>query len=133
MSEKLKALLEGAAQAPVGGGGILVHQFRKILLARQVDEAKWNELMDKYIAVELKDVPQDANRDAQAASIRHNLTIELTQPTMSWKVFLKGLRFLGFTSMEFGVRGEGDDFVFEGTTTIVQMNSAVTGTEANGD
>lgn len=120
--EKLKALLDGTAQVPVGSGAILVQQFRTILQERKVDQAKWDELMTRYVNFELKDVEQNANRDAQAAAIRGNLTKELTQPTMTWSVYLKGLRLLGFTSIEFGTRGSGEDFTFEGTTNIVTLS-----------
>ena len=131
--EKLKALLDGTADTPVGAGAILVHQFRKILQERKVDQAKWDELMTRYVDFELKGVEQNANRDAQAAAIRGNLTKELTQPTMTWKIYLKGLRLLGFTTIEFGTRGSGDGFVFEGTTNVVTLSPTLVSEEKDGE
>lgn len=123
--ETLKKLLaDSAADAPVyGNGGLLARNFRRVLLARKVDETKWNELMEKYIAFELKGLPPDANRDAQAAAIRGNLTIELSRPTMTWNVYIKGLRLLGLTIVDFCVVGSGDDFKLDPVMTRVQWNN----------
>ena len=117
--EETRALLSGTAVAPVGAGGILARNFRQLLRDMQVNEEKWDKLMAKYVDFELKGVPEGAARDAQAASIRGNLTKEFAQPQMTWKVYVKALRFLGFHTIDFGVRGEGNDFKHEGTVTSV--------------
>lgn len=117
--EMKQALINGTAIAPVGAEGILTRNFRQLLKDLQIDEEKWDKLMDKYVDSVLKDVPEGEHRRVQATALRGNLTVEFARPTMTWKVYVKALRFLGFHTIDFGVRGEGNDFKHEGTVTSV--------------
>jgi hypothetical protein len=103
-NEAVKALLSNSGEAAaLTGGGILADNFRRMLFALQVDEQKWDVLMDKFVNQELQLVEKrdDSTREALVA----NLTKELTAPSLSWKTYLNGLRFLGLTSATITVVG----------------------------
>lgn len=61
---------------------------------------RWEKLMMQYINDARNCIPR--NRNAQS-SARGNLQKELVKPEMTWKVFCKGMRFLGITSFEFKI------------------------------
>jgi hypothetical protein len=103
-NDTVKALLAGTSEAAaLTGGGILADNFRRMLLSLQVDEQKWDELMVKFVQQEMQLVekPDETTRDALTA----NVTKELTAPSMTWKTYLIGLRFLGLTAANIVVTG----------------------------
>lgn len=103
-NEAVKALLSNnAPPAAMTDGGILADLFRRMLTSLNVDEFKWDELMDKFVRQELQLIenPEAGTYDALGA----NLTKELTAPTMTWKTYLNSLRFLGLTGAQFTVSG----------------------------
>jgi hypothetical protein len=112
--EMIKALLGGGEPLPGAGiAGILAHNFRMIIKARQIDEDQWGVLMDAYIA---KLGPLD-RKDSTA--LRGNLAKEFGRPTMTWKTYVKALHFLGFTRVDFGIAGEGVGFTLDPVVTRV--------------
>lgn len=57
----------------------------------------WDRLMDQYINDARNCIPRNKKDQSSA---RGNLQKELSKPEMTWKVFLKGIRFLGIISFE---------------------------------
>lgn len=103
-NDTVKALLAGTSEAAaLTGGGILADNFRRMLLSLHVDEQKWDDLMDKFVQQEIRLVekPDETTR----ATLAENLTKELTAPSMTWKTYLNGLRFLGLTAANIIVTG----------------------------
>lgn len=60
----------------------------------------WDRLMNQYINDARNCVPRNKKDQSSA---RGNLQKELLKPEMTWKVFLKGIRFLGITSFEINI------------------------------
>jgi hypothetical protein len=102
--ELVKAMLANIGQpAALSDGGILAANFREMLLTLKVDEPKWDELMDKFVRQEMQLVEQ--SNDSIYDTMRANLTKELTAAQFSWKTYLNGMRFLGFTGVKFVTSG----------------------------
>lgn len=59
--------------------------------------AAWDRLMNQYINDARNCIPRNKKDQSSA---RGNLQKELSKPEMSWRVFLKGIRFLGVTAFE---------------------------------
>lgn len=59
---------------------------------------KWNTLLLAYLKDPRNGIPQNSK---SLSSERGNLTKEIIKPEMSWKVFVKGLRLLQVTKIEF--------------------------------
>ena len=74
---------------------ILASFFRTILFDIGIETGKFNILLEKYI--KRAHLP---NSTAGSSSTRNNLKKELLKPTMSWKVFIKGLVFLNIKKFE---------------------------------
>lgn len=75
----------------------LAYLFRQILVDVKVPPNRWNELMVRYLDNPRNGIPNTV-RDRSTA--RGNLNKDLQRPTMTWKVFSKGIVFLspkGFT------------------------------------
>lgn len=77
---------------------VLAQLFRKLLVDLKVDATRWAELMDNFIQDPDNRVVGD--RAAETA-LRGNLTMELTRPSMTWKVFAKGLKVLQVSQASF--------------------------------
>ena len=74
-----------------GGNGVLSRLWRLILLDLRVGPVEFGNMLHEYITNPINGVA--GNRKAQI-SHRGNLTKEFARPQMTWKVFIKGLRFL---------------------------------------
>lgn len=91
------------------GNGGLVHEsrntlarfWRTILADRQVSLIKWSGYMERYLSDPRNGVRQDSK---SRSSARGNLNKELLKAWISWKVFEKGLRFLGPVQAEISVK-----------------------------
>lgn len=85
--------------------GVLARLFRQILFDVNVNIYKWDSLMVKYLNNPINGVPQNGK---DRSSARGNLNKELRRPSMTWKVFRKGLRFLNPKGIRFEVHLEWD-------------------------
>lgn len=74
-----------------GYNGILASLFIRILRELNVSVARWSALMADFVNDASNGVP-DNQKDR--TSMRGNLTKEFSRKQMTWKVFVKGLRFL---------------------------------------
>lgn len=89
------------AKSGGGSAGALSVMFIKIVSAMGMHDNLWNRLMTQYLLDKRNNIP--ANRSDQA-SARGNLQKEMFNEKMSWKVFIKSLRFLNVTKFEFIIR-----------------------------
>lgn len=86
---------------------VLAALFRGILFDLGISPQRFGILLDNYIR---RTRPSNIK---EAASLRGNLKKELTKPTMSFKVFVKGLVFLNVRRFDISIRL----YHFDGTTT----------------
>ena len=80
--------------------GALSKLFRKITDDIKLNPNQWGVLMVRYLNDPRNDVKKDVK---DKSSARGNLNKELMRTSMTWKVFRKGLRFLGPTWIRFEV------------------------------
>ena len=100
-SERSLANPSQAISEARGSGGILVKLWRNILKQEKVDEkGRLQSLLMDYV-FELKNGAKE-NRYIKALSIG-NLRREFERPTMTIKVFLKGLKMLKVRHVRFSV------------------------------
>jgi len=80
-----------------GPSGVLSRLWRQILLDSGITLARYNSIMEAHILDVKNGVP---NNKRDQISYRGNMTKELAKPQMSWKVFMKALKFLNITNIE---------------------------------
>lgn len=90
MTQLLTAPDKGASKTQ-GINGVLSKLFRMIMIELNVGGMRWGTLMHEFVKDARNGVP-DNRRDQ--TSIRGNLTKEFARPQMTWKVFMKAMRFL---------------------------------------
>lgn len=83
-----------------GVNGVLSRLFRQMLLDLNINPMQWGVLMHTFINDVRNGVP---NNKRDQTSIRGNLTKEFARPQMTWKVFVKAMRFLHITSLKITV------------------------------
>lgn len=81
--------------------GLLARLYRQILLERGVTVEVAHRLMTAWVNDPKNRVPKTTRG---ASSERGNLIKELSRETMSWKVFVKGMKFLRVPRITFIVR-----------------------------
>lgn len=100
---KVKPFGVEISKGPVGS--ILSNQYRSILFGLGMDAERYDALMTRYIRKALV----DSNR-RNRADVREGLSEELLKESMTWKTFLKGLKFLNVEEVLFVINlyhGEG--------------------------
>ena len=98
--------------------GVLAGLFRQLCNIMSVRAFAWASLMEMYLSNPANGIPQNSKDRATA---RGNLTKELLREHMSWKVFLKAVRFLGAIRAEFTIKiWVTPTKVHEATVTIVE-------------
>lgn len=79
-----------------GSVGLLSKLWRIILKDNNVTMYTFSQLMDRFINDPKNRVP---NNPRERFNNRGNLNKEMSNPSMSWKVFCKCLTFMGFTDV----------------------------------
>jgi hypothetical protein len=74
-----------------GVGGILAGLWRQILFDLDISYNQWNVLMTDHLTDPANNIEQ--NNRAQISE-RGNMVNELAKPSMTWRLFIKALRFL---------------------------------------
>lgn len=74
--------------------------FEDILDKEEVGPIKWGELMRQYLGNPRNRIPRDSRKQSSA---RGNLNKELSKGNMTWRNFVKGVRFLNPLSATFTV------------------------------
>lgn len=90
---KVKPFGTEIVKGPVGS--VLSNMYRTILFGLGMGEDRYDALMSRYIR---KAVANGSRKDR--ADARAGLSEELLKETMTWKTFLKGLKFLAATYVE---------------------------------
>lgn len=86
---------------------ILARLFRQILLERQIGPTEALQLMAAWIADPKNNIPHTLRG---ASYERGNLIKELSNSRMSWKVFIKAMRWLRIPRITFIVRCHQSEF-----------------------
>ena len=84
-----------------GANGVLSRLFRQILWDLNIGPNRFGTLLQEYILDARNGVP---NNKKDQTSARGNLTKEFSRPQMTWKVFMKAMRFLQIVRIEFVVK-----------------------------
>lgn len=100
MSKDLQRIVRSNDKAINEARGPLAKLFRKILFDTKMDQIKVEKLMRQYLDNPLNNIPRD---NKIRSSERGNLIKEISRPNMTWKVFMKGLRFLSPVAVRFEV------------------------------
>lgn len=74
---------------------LLASQFRSLVRARNMTPELWDMLLDAYVVKTIGQRGRSLDVGVDYASLRANLSRELMQPVITWKVFLKGIELLG--------------------------------------
>lgn len=84
-----------------GSNGVLSRLFRQMLLDLNIGGSRFGSLLQDYIQDSHHGAP--LNKKDQT-SMRGNLTKEFSRPQMTWKVFIKALRFLQLIKIDFVIK-----------------------------
>lgn len=108
---ELLTLPDRGANEPDGPNGILARLFRIILWQLNITPMRFGKYMNDYIHDKRNRI-----KDTRSAhtSARGNLMKELGKPEMTFKVFMKGLRFIKVVRIEFIIKAHHPN----GTTTV---------------
>lgn len=88
-------------KGPSTSSSVLSRIFRNMTVDLGLSAlSAWDRLMNQYINDARNCVPRNKKDQSSA---RGNLQKELLKPEMTWKVFLKGIRFLGIISFEINI------------------------------
>lgn len=77
-------------------GVILANIFKRIRLDLGIGPHKWLQLMDTFLKSPMLGLP---DRGGERSSVKSKVEKDLTTPTMTWLMFLRGIRFLGVHEM----------------------------------
>lgn len=99
-SENLDDMLSSTDKGAEKATGALSRLFREILKDINIQPMAWSSLMERFLDDPRNRIPRNGK---DRSSARGNMNKELCRPTMTWKVFRKGLQFLGATSVRFEV------------------------------
>lgn len=99
-SEDLDEMLNSPNKGVDKATGVLARLFRQILIDANISTMAWATLMERYLEDPRNRVPKNGK---DRSSARGNLNKELRRPTMTWKVFRKGIQFLNIVHVRFEV------------------------------
>lgn len=121
-------------QVPTTGGtdGILANLFKNILNELRITAgrgSRWEDLMRTFLGDRRNGVRQN---DRDRSSARGNLAKELLKDKMSWKVFCKGMRFIGLIRFELTIVAHHSSGLVTTHTTKVDMIETFEEGEENG-
>jgi hypothetical protein len=91
---------KGASRA-YGSGGVLSRLWAQMLQDLNVNIARWNDYMHSFVTDPRNGI---APIKKEQTSARGNLTKEFGRPHMTWKVFMKALRFLKVVKVEIAIK-----------------------------
>ncbi len=92
-----------------GPGGILAKMYHIVLYDLGIDWDRYEALMRRYIAK-----AQISDNAGDIVQARTNLNKELTKAAITWKTFVRGLRFLYPSLVAFGIKAKkrgGDEVI----------------------
>ena len=80
-----------------GGSGVLARLWRTIFLDLDIGPIKFGKLLEEYVTTASNGIP---NNRKEQVSYRGNLIKEFAKSQMTWRIFIKALRFLNITRIE---------------------------------
>lgn len=122
MNENVTRMLNLEDKGVSEAHGILAQLFRNMMLDINLTEMGWSNLMERYLNDPVNRIPRNGK---DISSARGNLNKELTRDSMTWKVFCKGLSFLGIKVVKFQVLAEWDAMaptVHSVTVNVTQLS-----------
>jgi hypothetical protein len=108
---ELLTLPDRGASEPSGPNGILARLFRIILWQLNITPMRFGKYMSDYIHDKRYGIKDTRTAHTMA---RGNLMKELGKSEMTFKVFMKGLRFIKISRIEFIIKAHHPN----GTTTV---------------
>jgi hypothetical protein len=84
-----------------GANGVLSRLWRQMLLDLNIGPARYGDLMRDFVT-DIRNGIAPTRKDQTSA--RGNITKEFARPQMTWKVFMKALRFLQVVKVEFAIK-----------------------------
>lgn len=110
MADDLNDMLSSPTKKVDEASNVLARLWRQILCHSNIGVDKWNAAMQRYLDDPRNGIPRAGK---QRSSERGNLNKALCKPSITWGVFIKGIRFLAPKRVEFTVKITW----FEGKTT----------------
>ncbi len=120
----------------VGYSGVLSKLFMQMFRAFNINSKDdWDFYMTRYLKNPRNKIPEDHRA---ITSTRSNMLKELTKPTMSWKVFCKGLVFLMIERFDITVtvhrsNGTKEEFKLGVNLVDVEDNASLHSLDNHGD
>lgn len=100
MSKELNDMLSSPTKGVEEASGVLARLFRLILMDLNISHMGLNSLMIRWLEDPRNGI---ANNGKSRSSERGNMIKEMTRGDMTWKVFVKCIRFLAPIEMRFEV------------------------------
>ena len=79
---------------------VLAALFQRVMFELGINDQKFHLLLEKYLTNPRNGIPQNIT---DKSSARGNLRKELLRRVMSWKVFIKGLKFLNIRKCKLSI------------------------------
>ncbi len=118
--ESVKSLLENSDKRIGYARNTLAMVWREILAKQNMSLSGWDMSMERYLRNPRNGIMQDSKSKSSA---RGNLNKELTRDVMSWRVFEKGLRFLGPVQVRMKIELEWQNKTMEEFVVTIDTNS----------
>ena len=118
--ESVKSLLENPDKRIGYARNTLAMVWRDILAKQNMTLSGWDMSMENYLRNPRNGIMQDSKSKSSA---RGNLNKELTRDVMSWRVFEKGLRFLGPVRVRMRIELEWQNGTSEQHVVTIDTNS----------
>lgn len=103
-----------------GGAGVLSRLLRRIFFDLGIGLQHWSSLLHEFVMDSRNGVP---NTRKDQTSMRGNLTKEFAREQMTWKVFIKAMRFMKFPRIDITVRAYRDDGTYTDHTESVDFGN----------
>ena len=103
-----------------GANGVLSRLFRQVMSDLNVTGPRFGNLLQHYILDSRYGIP---NNKKDQASKRGNMTRELASAQMTWKIFIKAMRILQFTKVEFIINCHHQDGKTSLHSTVVDFGT----------
>ena len=101
-----------------GPSGVLSRLWRTILRDTGIGPTRYGEILNEHVLNPMNGVP---NNRRDQISYRGNLTKELAKSQMTWKVFIKALKFLNVVKIELTIKAYHSNAKVTQHMTVVRL------------